>query len=78
VFRRILEQEYATKYLESMGVEATNKNIVKILKERPLDSCEIVESRLTGGLHTDTITVITKTELSNVEHTKKNDQMVSN
>ena len=61
-----------------MGVEATNKNIVKILKERPLDSCEIVESRLTGGLHTDTITVITKTELSNVEHTKKNDQMVSN
>ena len=43
-----------------MGVEATFKNIAKILKERPLESCEIVENRLTGGLHTDTITIITK------------------
>ena len=35
-FLKILEQEYATKYLESLGVEATTKNINKILKENPL------------------------------------------
>lgn len=44
-----------------MGVESTQKNIYKILKENPLENCEIVESRLNGGLHTDTITIITKT-----------------
>lgn len=48
-----------------MGVESNSKNIAKILKERPLDSCEIVENRLTGGLHTDTITIITSSESNN-------------
>ena len=43
-----------------MRVEATPKNIAKILKENPLENCEIIESRLNGGLHTDTITIIAK------------------
>lgn len=59
-FLKILEQEYATRYLENLGVEATQKNIYKILKENPLENCEIIESRLNGGLHTDTITIVTK------------------
>ena len=41
-------------------MEATAKNIAKILRENPLDNCDIIESRLNGGLHTDTITIITK------------------
>jgi hypothetical protein len=60
-FLKILEQEYATRYLENLGVEATQKNIHKILRENPLENCEIIESRLNGGLHTDTITIVTKT-----------------
>lgn len=60
-----------------MGVEATFKNIAKILKERPLETCEIVESRLTGGLHTDTITVITRSQSASTAKTADS-QTVSN
>jgi hypothetical protein len=35
-FLKLLEQEYATKYLESLGVTANTKNINKVLKENPL------------------------------------------
>ena len=59
-FIKILEQEYATRYLENLGVEATQKNIYKVLKEKPLENCDIIESRLNGGLHTDTITIVSK------------------
>lgn len=40
-FRKVIEREYAVRYLEIMGVEPTKKQIKKIKKEMPLESCEI-------------------------------------
>jgi hypothetical protein len=40
-FVKIIEQEYATKYLESLGIEPTQKSIASILKKYPLKNCEI-------------------------------------
>ena len=58
----MLEIEYATKYLEQLRIESTSKNIQNILKRNPLAKCHIQESRLAGGLHTDTITIIHRSE----------------
>ena len=41
-FVKIIEQEYATRYLESMNIEPTHANIQKILEKYPLKNCEIV------------------------------------
>jgi hypothetical protein len=38
---KIIKQEYGTKYLESLGIEPTPKNIAMILKKYPLENCEI-------------------------------------
>ena len=38
---KIIKQEYATKYLESLNIEPTAKNIAMILKKYPLENCEI-------------------------------------
>jgi len=40
-FVRIIEYEYAVKYLEYLGVRATQKNMEALLKSAPLYSCEI-------------------------------------
>lgn len=41
-FVKIIEQEYATRYLESMNIEPSHANISKILEKYPLKNCEIV------------------------------------
>jgi hypothetical protein len=56
-----------------MGVETSAKNIAKILKERPLESCEISENRFTGGLYTDTITIVTSSDNSEGEKLQENE-----
>ena len=38
---RVIKHEYATKYLESMGVNPTVKNINAILKYKPLSDCTV-------------------------------------
>ena len=40
-FVKVIEYEYAVKYLELMGIEPTTKMIAKLLKNTPLSSCEI-------------------------------------
>ena len=41
-FVKIIEQEYATRYLESMGIEPGNNNVQRILEKYPLKNCEII------------------------------------
>lgn len=48
-FRKVIEREYAVRYLEIMGVEPTKKQIKKIKKEMPLESCEIRGAWHTSG-----------------------------
>ncbi|KAM3136491.1 hypothetical protein pb186bvf_011449 [Paramecium bursaria] len=59
-FVKIIEQEYATKYLESLGIEATSKNIQMILKQYPLKNCDVTAGWNTSGLYADTITIIVR------------------
>jgi hypothetical protein len=40
-FLKVIEREYAVRYLEIIGVEPTRKNIEKILSEMPLENCTI-------------------------------------
>lgn len=40
-FVKIIKQEYATKYLETLNIEPTQKNINMILKKYPLENCDI-------------------------------------
>ena len=43
-FINALKREYAVRYLEAMGVDATPNMIRKFLKEAPLKACDIVGS----------------------------------
>ena len=38
---RVIEYEYAVRYLETMGIEANQKAIANLLKNQPLSSCEL-------------------------------------
>jgi len=40
-FIKVVEYEYAVRYLERMGVEANAKNIQRLLRDHPLSSCEL-------------------------------------
>jgi hypothetical protein len=39
-FLKVIEREYAVRYLETIGVEPTRKNIEKVLKEMPIENCD--------------------------------------
>lgn len=40
-FLKVIEREYAVRYLESIGVDPTRRHIEKLLEDMPLDNCEI-------------------------------------
>lgn len=40
-FIKVIEYEYAVRYLEILGIEANPKMIANILKTNPLSSCEL-------------------------------------
>ncbi len=42
---RVIKHEYATRYLENLGVNPTAKNINALLKEKPFSKCHVE----TGG-----------------------------
>jgi len=44
-FLKSLEREYAVRYLETVGIEANERQINKLLREMPLEQCEITEGR---------------------------------
>ena len=48
-FIKVIEHEYAVKYLEKMGTAATNRAIQRLLKTQPLSSCEIVSGWNNSG-----------------------------
>lgn len=48
-FIKVIEHEYAVKYLENSGTTATNQAIQRLLKTHPLSSCEIVSGWNNSG-----------------------------
>ena len=39
-FVKVIQYEYAVRYLEQIGIEPNPKNITNLLKHAPLSSCE--------------------------------------
>ena len=56
-FMRVIQNEYATRYLEILGLSATQANIDKLLMKNPLSSCEISCGWNTSGWLADTIQI---------------------
>lgn len=46
---KIIENEYATKYLESLNIEPTVQNIRQLLQMKPLSECQIISGGWSGG-----------------------------
>lgn len=40
-FVKVIEYEYAVRYLEIIGIEANAGNIQRLLSKQPLSSCEL-------------------------------------
>ncbi len=73
---RLIEQEYASKYLETLKIDTTQRNINLILKYHPLKKCKINASWNSSGLYADTISIIAKNNKktqSENEDEKEND-----
>lgn len=45
---KVIRNEYATKYLEAMGISATAKNIRLLLEQKPFSQCKIVAGAVAG------------------------------
>lgn len=54
-FIKVIEHEYAVKYLEMMGTAASNRAIQRLLKTQPLSSCEIVSGWNNSGALADVL-----------------------
>lgn len=56
---KIIENKYATKYLESLNIEPTLKNIRQLLQMKPLSECQIISGGWSGsGIMAENIYVI--------------------
>ena len=56
-FMKVIQNEYAVRYLELMGLTPTQANIDKILMKSPLSSCEINCTWNTSGWLADVIMI---------------------
>eukprot|EP01017_Pseudomicrothorax_dubius_P049279 TRINITY_DN9142_c0_g1_i3.p1 TRINITY_DN9142_c0_g1~~TRINITY_DN9142_c0_g1_i3.p1 ORF type:complete len:433 (+),score=126.17 TRINITY_DN9142_c0_g1_i3:47-1345(+) len=80
-FVGVIEKEFASKYLESLGIEPTSKNINMVLRNYPLKNCHITAGWNNAGMLADTITIVARREKSKDVHVedsefadKKNDK----
>ena len=48
-FMRVIEYEYAVRFLESQNTQATQPAIQRLLKKYPLSSCELVSGWNNSG-----------------------------
>jgi hypothetical protein len=48
-FVKAIEYEYAVRYLQIMGIEASANNIQRLLKEQPLSSCQLTSGWNNSG-----------------------------
>lgn len=55
---KVIQNEYAVKYLEQLGLQATQANIDRLLQKAPLSSCEINAIWNNSGWLADSVTII--------------------
>jgi len=56
-FLRAIQDEYATRYLESMQIQPTSRNKLNLLHKKPLTSCEISPSWNSSGWLADFVQI---------------------
>jgi len=56
-FIKVIQNEYAIRYLESLGLAATQANIDHVLEKAPLSSCEFASSWSNSGWLADCIVI---------------------
>ena len=49
-FIKVIQHEYAIRYLECLGLAPTQSNIDRVLEKAPLSSCDFAPSSSTGWL----------------------------
>lgn len=60
-FNEIIQDQYATQYLESIGAHATVSNIKLVLKNLPLNTCSVIPAWKSRGWVEDMISITTPT-----------------
>ena len=56
-FIKVIQNEYAVRYLESLGLTATQANIDNVLEKAPLSSCEFAPGWNNSGWLADSIII---------------------
>ena len=56
-FAKVIELEYAVRYLEYMGINPTKNAIIRLLKSNPLSNCEISSSWNSTGWLADQLII---------------------
>ena len=56
-FIKVIQNEYAIRYLETLGLSATQANIDHVLEKAPLSSCEFASSWGNSGWPADCIVI---------------------
>lgn len=75
-FIKVVEYEYSIRYLESIGVQPNPKNIQRLLKEKPLSSCECVSGYNNSGSSAEVI-YIYPNKKTNKNFEQSRDQMLA-
>ena len=74
-FIKVIQHEYAVKYLEQLGLSATQSNIDYVLQKVPLTSCEFKSGWNNSGWLADSVQIIpTKAKKKTFENLR--DQML--
>ena len=67
-FVKAIQNEYACRYLESIGLNCTPQNIEGVLEKAPLSSCELVPGWNNSGWLADTITIVPLSSKNAFDH----------
>ena len=74
-FIKVIQHEYAVRYLECLGLAATQANIDNVLEKAPLSSCEFTAGWNNSGWLADSIMVCpSKAKKKSFDHCR--DQMI--
>lgn len=67
-FVKAVQNEYAVRYLEQLGLQATQTNIDRVLAEEPLSACELKPVWNNAGWLADSLTVIPSSKEGSFDH----------
>lgn len=75
---KVIEHEYACRYLEKLNIEPNPKNIQFILKKYPIKNCDIKSEWNNNNFSADTIVISTRKKDAEENQSAQNEQHVGN